>query len=273
MTILATSAGVNGMLRRAAPAAPAPAIAAVTWHGKVLNVMVSVSQRSPKPAGMSERSRVARKDVERAELAFEDDLGALEAARREVRRRHAALGGAAHVDALDHAALAGFHECQQARAERAADAHRHRRLRGGKLHDLARRDRRAEHAGDARRVKAEFFARALGRQREAEHAFQAGDEGGDQILAADTPASSAAAKRAGQHGGARMHAGRRLAQIVELEGVRESAVGERRARRAGAAKAWAEDRAGGRCRCAARNRRRFCSTAASSRTARRRRYR
>src|ERR1700733_7558123 len=41
-----------------------------------------------------------------------------------------------------------------------------------------------------------------------------------------------------------MHAGRRLAQIVELEGMREGAVGKGRARRAGAAKARAEHRAG-----------------------------
>ena len=55
---------------------------------------------------------VAGIDVEHAELAFEDDLGALETARREIRRRHAALRGAAHVDAFHHAALAGFHERQ-----------------------------------------------------------------------------------------------------------------------------------------------------------------
>ena len=85
-------------------------------------------------------------------------------------------------------------------------------------------------------MKAEFFARAFCRKREAEHAFQAGDEGGDQILAGHF-GFFGRRQSTGQHRGAGMHAGRRLAQIVELEGVREGAVGKGRARRAGAAKA------------------------------------
>ena len=85
-------------------------------------------------------------------------------------------------------------------------------------------------------MKAELFARAFCRKREAEHAFQAGDEGGDQILAGYA-GFFGRSQSACQHRGAGMHAGRRLAQIVELEGMREGAVGEGRARRAGAAKA------------------------------------
>ena len=84
-------------------------------------------------------------------------------------------------------------------------------------------------------MKAEFFARALRGKREAEHAFQAGDEGGDQLLAGHLRFFGRG-ECAGQHRGAGMHAGRRLAQIVELEGVREGAVGKGRPRRAGAAK-------------------------------------
>jgi hypothetical protein len=84
-------------------------------------------------------------------------------------------------------------------------------------------------------VKSKLFARAFCGQREPEHAFQPGDEGGDQILAGHF-GFFGRSQCACQHGGAGMHAGRRLAQIVELEGVREGAVGEGCPRRAGAAK-------------------------------------
>lgn len=88
-------------------------------------------------------------------------------------------------------------------------------------------------------MKAELLARAFRRQREAEHAFQAGDEGGDEILAGDLRLFGRR-ERAGQHRGAGMHAGRGLAQVVELEGVGEGAVGEGGAGRTGAAKARAD---------------------------------
>ncbi len=104
-------------------------------------------------------------------------------------------------------------------------------------------DRRAEHAGQPRRMKAERLAGAFGGEPGAHHALVAGDQRRDHVAARCADLFRRRERR-DRGGRARMHADARLAQIVELEGVRERAVGKRRSRRADRRKRRAQDRAG-----------------------------
>ena len=97
---------------------------------------------------------------------------------------------------------------------------------GVELHEEPRHDRAAENAGQARRVKADLLARMARRVADAVHHFEARDESGQQLLAA--AALGLRDRDAGRgERGARVHADARMAQAVELERVREHAVGER----------------------------------------------
>ena len=85
----------------------------------------------------------------------------------------------------------------------------------------------AEHPGQARGMKAEMLAGALGSEPGAQHALVTGDKCGQEVT------SRAAAffrhcKGRDCGSGARMNAYTWLAQIVEFKGVRKRAVGERR---------------------------------------------
>ena len=100
-------------------------------------------------------------------------------------------------------------------------------------HDPAGGDRRAEHAGQARRVKAEMLAGALGGKPGAQHALVAGDQRRDQVAPRDGVLFGDR-ERGDRRRRARMHADAGLAQIVELEGMRERAVGQSGGRRADA---------------------------------------
>jgi hypothetical protein len=92
---------------------------------------------------------------------------------------------------------------------------------------MAGSDRRAEWAGRARRVKAACLVGVPGGAPDPDHHLVAGDKGGDQ-----RPAVGAAFLGYGesrrQYGGAGMSAGAGPGQAVELEGMGESAIGERR---------------------------------------------
>src|SRR5262249_56808958 len=81
------------------------------------------------------------------------------------------------------AAIAGLGEGEHAGAERAGDAERAHALLNVELERPRRGQRGAEHAGDPGRVEAHLFARALGGESDAEHAFAGGDEGGEQVTA------------------------------------------------------------------------------------------
>ena len=74
------------------------------------------------------------------------------------------------------------------------------------------------------------------------HDLATGDKGGDQRPAAE-PLLLRNRQCRRQQGGARMHAGARPGQAVELEGVRERAVGECRRGRRNRRAAGAEDMA------------------------------
>jgi len=92
---------------------------------------------------------------------------------------------------------------------------------------MAGGDRPAERAGGARRMKAAGLVGVPGRAADPDHDLVAGDKGGDQ-----RPAVGAAFLGYGesrrQYGGAGMSAGAGPGQAVELEGMGESAIGERR---------------------------------------------
>ena len=107
---------------------------------------------------------------------------------------------------------------------------------------MAGRDRPAERAGRARRVKAARLVGVAGGAADPDHHLVAGDKGGDQ-----RPAVGAAFLGDGesrrQYGRAGMGAGAGPGQAVELEGMGERAVGERRRRRLHRRSAAAEDTA------------------------------
>ena len=146
---------------------------------------------------------------------------------------------------LDHAAIA-LGEFEQAAGQRPGDADRVGHLPLVEPQQQPAGDRRAERPGGARRVKAARLVGVAGGAADADHHLVAGDHRGDQRLAADpfaAPTSCATAKRRRQHRRAGMRAGAGPGQAVELEGMRQRPVGQRRRRRLhrGAA---AEDAAG-----------------------------
>ena len=90
--------------------------------------------------------------------------------------------------------------------------------------------RPAERAGRARRMKAARLVGVAGGAPDADHHLVAGDKGGDQRAAVG--AALLGDRESGrQYGRAGMGAGAGPRQAVELEGVGERAIGERRSRR------------------------------------------
>ncbi len=136
------------------------------------------------------------------------------------------------MQALHHAAVA-LGEFEEAPGERSGDAERVRHLTRIEPQEMAAGDRRAERPGGARCVKAARLVGVPGGAADADHDFVAGDKGGDQSPAAkglttvDTLLLRHGERRR-QHCRAGMRAGPRPGQGVELEGVRQGAVGERR---------------------------------------------
>ena len=104
-------------------------------------------------------------------------------------------------------------------------------------------DRRAERAGGARRVKAAGLVGVPGGAADADHDLVAGDKGGDQCPAVFAPFLGDGERRR-QYRGAGMRAGARSGQAVELEGMRQRAIGECRRRRLHRLPVAAEDMAG-----------------------------
>ena len=131
------------------------------------------------------------------------------------------------MQSLDHAAIAGAGEFEQARGERAGDAEGVGHSRRVEPQQMPGGDRAAERPGIARRVKAALLVGVAGGAADPHHDLAAGDKGGDQGPAAETLLLGDREGR-GQQGGARMHAGARPGQAVELEAVGQGAVGERR---------------------------------------------
>ena len=164
---------------------------------------------------------------EEAELPFEDGLRSGETVARQRRRHHPALGGAAEMEALDHAAASRLGELEDARTERAGNAERVGHLLRPEPHQSPRRHRGAEHPGQARRVETEELARMSGRRADPRHHLATGDERRQQRLAGAVQLFADGEARSAEDG-AGMDPGARFAQAVELEGVGKRAVGKRR---------------------------------------------
>ena len=143
---------------------------------------------------------------EQAVASFEHRERSLVAALRQPRGDHAALGGAAEMQPLDHPAGARLRKRQQPARERAGDAERVGGLRRRELHQRRAGRRRAERPGHARPVEADLLGRMQRRGADAEHHLDAGDDGGDEIAAAGA-AGLRHRERRQRHGGAAMHAG------------------------------------------------------------------
>ena len=79
-------------------------------------------------------------------------------------------------------------------------------------------------------MEAADFVAVLGGTPDPDHDLGAGDEGSEQLAAAD-PALLRDREPRRQQRGARVHAGARPGEVVHLEGMRERAVGQRRRRR------------------------------------------
>ena len=123
------------------------------------------------------------------------------------------------------------------------DAERVGHLGGVEAEQLADRDRAAERAGGAGRVEAALLVGVPGGAADPDHHLGAGDEGGEEVAAADSPRSCATARPAGSRIAPGCTPAPGLVEIVELEGVRERAVGEGRRRRLHQRAAEAEDAA------------------------------
>ena len=188
--------------------------------------MRSVANSSPSPRGQRRDIVLAAIDVEKAERSFQHGPRPGEACLGEACRQHAALGGAAHVQALDH--RAGARACANSRrpaGQRAGDADRLRHLFGVEFQQPADRDGSAERSGGAGRVEAAGLVVVPGGAADPDHHLGAGDEGREQVASADA-ALLRDRERRREHGCARMHAGVRPGEIVHLEGVRQRAIGE-----------------------------------------------
>ena len=96
---------------------------------------------------------------------------------------------------------------------------------------MAAGDRGAERPGRARRMKAARLVGVAGGAADADHHLVAGDKGGDQVAPAACASLLRDGERRRQHGRAGMRAGAGPGQAVQLEGMRQRAVGERRGRR------------------------------------------
>ena len=164
---------------------------------------------------------------EHAELAFEHRARPDKAARGKLGGEHAALRGAAEMEALHHAALSASRERQQPAGARAGDAEGVGELIRRQCQHLAARGRRAERPDDARGVKALELRRMQRCRADAKAHLAAGDDRGHEIAAA--AAGGLGHGESGQRDGrAGMRAGAGLAQAVQLEGMGEGAERQRR---------------------------------------------
>jgi hypothetical protein len=133
-------------------------------------------------------------------------------------------------------------EFQQAAAQRSRNAERIGHRPRIEPQQMAGRHRAAERAGRPRRMEAPRLVGVAGGASDPDHRLVAGDEGGDQCAAIGA-AFLGDGESGRQYGRARVGAGAGPRQAVELEGMGERAIGERRSRRLHRRSAPAEDAA------------------------------
>jgi hypothetical protein len=164
-----------------------------------------------------------------------------EPARGEAGRKNPRFRRPPEMQPLDHAAVAAG-ELQQSAAQRPGNAERVGHRRRIEPQQMAGRDCPAERPGSARRVETAGLVGVPGCAADPDHHLVAGDKGGDQ-RAAIGALFLGDGESGRQHGGAGMRAGAGPGQAVELEGMGERAIGERRSRRLHRRPAAAEDMA------------------------------
>ncbi len=131
---------------------------------------------------------------------------------------------------LHHGAGAGAGELHETAAERARDAERVGHRGCIELEEAAGRDGRPERTGGAGRMETMRLVAVLGGPADPDHHLGARHHRRQQLAAAAAHVL-AHGEPGRQQRGAAMHAGARVDHhIVELEGVRQGAVGERRQR-------------------------------------------
>ena len=167
--------------------------------------------------------------AQKAELAFDHRARPGEAGGSKARRQHPGFRGAPEMQPLDGAAVAA-REFEKAAGERPGDADRVGHLRRIETEQMAGGHRGAERSGRARRVKAARLVGVAGRAADPDHDLVGRDKRRDQGLAAPALLLRDGERRR-EHGRAGMRAGAGPGQAVELEGMRQRAIGERRRRR------------------------------------------
>jgi hypothetical protein len=175
------------------------------------------------------RVGVAAERVEHAVLALEHPRGTGVAVARQGRGDEPALGRATEVQALHHPA--GLREFHEAGAQRAANAEGVRHLLRADVEEPPDDDRSAEHSRDTRRVEPDLLDRVPGGVTDAVEHLEARNDRREQVLAVALAALRGREPRNAQCS-ARMDADARLAQRIELEGMRGRPVRETRERRA-----------------------------------------
>ena len=130
---------------------------------------------------------------------------------------------------LHHRSGAGTRELHQPAGQRTGDAERVGHMLRIQPQQNPGRHRRAERAGRAGRMKATPLVAVFRCISDAIHHLEPGNHGGDQFPpAAATLLRHRQPRR--QQGGAGMHAGARLRQVVGLEGMRQRPIRQRRRR-------------------------------------------
>ena len=182
-------------------------------------------------AGQRRLFEFGAEHAQKPELAFEHGARPGETGGGKAGGQHPGFRGAAQMQPFDHAPIAPG-EFQETAGQRAGEADRIGHLVRVETEQMAAGDRGAERPGRARRVKTARLVGVAGGTADADHDLVAGDKGGDQVASGCVGAGLLRdGERRRQHRRAGMRAGARPGQAVELEGMRQGAIGERRRRR------------------------------------------
>ena len=161
---------------------------------------------------------------------------------RQARGEHPAFRCPPQMQPLDHAAPPGAGKFKQSTRERSGDAERVRHSLGVKPQEVPAGNGAAKRAGIARRVKAALFVGMAGSAADPHHNLATTDKSRDQCAAAEALLLGQCECRRQQRR-AGMNTGAGAGQAVELKGMGERTIGERRRRCRHTRPAGAEDMA------------------------------